>query len=148
MIDYTTIRKDVETYLTENFSECVVVFENLPLPVDNPDELIEIFDETDYSQKSYLGADSQLIEGMISISIKTQRNSGTQRNREIAVILSALLADKVIGCVQFKDAEYKSVVQDTLSVYFLRYLHIGYVVDYGGLQSDCVDFPENDPAEP
>jgi hypothetical protein len=137
MIDYTTIRQDVESYLAGNFTECPIIFENLPMPKNDPDEFIEVFDEIDSTALTSIGASTQLIEGTIVIHIYTQKNTGTQRNREIAVVLSDLLAGKIIGSIQFQEAEYVSVVQDTLSVYFQRNLHIKYVVDYGGISDAC-----------
>jgi len=137
MIDYTTIRADVESFLAENFTECPIIFENLPMPENDPTEFIEVYDDIDYTTLTSMGSDAQMIDGTIIIQINTPRNTGTQRNREIAVTLSGLLAGKEVGSTQFQQAEYISVVQDTLSVYFQRNLHIGYVVDYGGIEKEC-----------
>jgi hypothetical protein len=137
MIDYTTIRSDVESYLAGTFNECFILFENLPMPENEQSELIEVFDDIDFTQLSSIGATTQMIEGTIVIHILTPRNTGTERNRQIAVVLSDLLAGKIIGSIQFKEAEYISVVQDTMSVYFQRNLHISYVVDYGGVEVNC-----------
>ncbi len=136
MIDYTTVRRDTETYLADNFHTVPIAFENVPLAFD-PIELIELFDNIADSSGNSLGSQVQLNSGVLIIAILTQMDTGTQRSRGIASELALLLSNKIIGSINFGNAELKGAKPSKDDVYFAQYLHLSYTFGFGLQDESC-----------
>jgi len=137
MIDYTYVRRTIESYLNDNFTECVIQFENVPLSHDNPSELIALSDSNVDSVQAAMGDQGQICTGLLVVSIYTTLNTGTERSREIADVLSGLLAQQNIEGIAFRDTELKSIPAHPDDVYFLQQLYVSYIWGYGSQIDSC-----------
>lgn len=137
MIDYTSVREDLETYLSNNFTECDIVFQNMQ-PVLEMSEFIVVSDTTVDSSFTSMGSTDQLVTGLVSILIYTPLNTGSGRSRSIASSLATLLSGLQYQSLTFAEPELHSVAIDDKSVYFQQNLQVPYTFAYGDHQiSDC-----------
>jgi hypothetical protein len=124
MKDYTKVREIIETYISTNFTEVEVQFQNLPLSTKSPEEYINVSDDE---------IDAEVWTGLIIISIHTKRNNGTERSRYIAEQLSSLLDNKDLDGIVFNEGVLRSL-EDDESPYFTQQLFIEY---YREGESSC-----------
>lgn len=105
MIDFTEIRRIIETFLQDNFTACPIKQENIPLVPDNPKEWIAVFEKSSFSESTGLGEDSYHLGGVFTFQIFTTLGTGTQRARELAVDLSDLFNSTDISGIAMQTPE-------------------------------------------
>jgi len=105
MIDFTVIRKVVETVIVNNFTECPIKLENSYLATKDIPEWIAVFDKTNYSDTTGMGEETYLLNGIVTVQINTKLNTGTERAKEIAKSLSDLFNSKEIEGIAFHNPE-------------------------------------------
>jgi hypothetical protein len=119
MIDYTKYREIVETYLYDNFTECLIKYQNVALPDASPAEYVDIYDEIVETR-------NDVILGLLVFTIYTPKNIGTERSRQIASALSDLLDKREVGGLSFTTSELKNVPDTKESIYFKQQLVLNY----------------------
>ncbi len=130
MIDYTTVRKNMEQYLKLNFSECDVVYQNKQ-PKENVSEFIILHDTIVDSNFAALGSSVTINQGLLTLVINTPLNTGSERSRKIGSILSSLLSGLEYESITFSEAELHDMPIDNKSVFFQQSLQIPYTFAYG-----------------
>ncbi|MFA5347455.1 MAG: hypothetical protein WC294_04920 [Methanoregula sp.] len=106
MIDYTSFRAAIEKYIHDNFTIVSVVYENTAPPEG---ERIMISEVDSSSEPFEMGSDVRLVNGNIIIDIDTKYGIGTNKAKQIASRLAAILVtDNVLG-VSFGEPEFSSV---------------------------------------
>lgn len=126
LLDFTTTRSSIEDYIDDNFSECLVKFENVPLRVDNPSEYVAVFDKIDTTEGETLQSSSAIVRGSLIIQIFTKRGTGTKRARAIAQAINDLLNGKTIGGIDFMHGNLFGVPEDPKNVYYQHNLVFRY----------------------
>lgn len=90
MIDFTTVRATIETYLDAEVTTVKVVFENTEL--ENVDEEHITIEDNDFkSEWLEFGSDIRKVTSNLMISIFTKRGIGTQKARTIASEIVTLI---------------------------------------------------------
>jgi disulfide oxidoreductase YuzD len=110
MKDYTKVREIIEKYITENYSETIIEYQNVPLINDDPAEYISIYDEQIENDNYYTG--------LLIIRIYTKIGIGTQRSKEIATALSTLIEKKEIEGIIFEDGCLRNVPETANDNYY------------------------------
>ena len=131
LIDFTITRQIVEKFLMDNFTECPIQYENIPLPEDNPKEYIAVFDKVNTNFHDTLQSTSSPCKGVIIIQIFTQLGTGTQRAREIGSLLSSLLGAKSIDSIAFQNGSLFGVPTSPKDVYYQHSINFEYTFIYG-----------------
>ena len=131
LIDFTITRQIIETYLRDNFTECPVQYENVPLSEDDPKEFIAVFDKVNTNSTDTLQATSSPCTGVIIIQIFTKLGTGTQRAREIGSILNALFGDKTISNINIQNGALFGIPTDPKAVYYQHNINFEYNFIYG-----------------
>ncbi len=138
MIDFTTIRRTIETELNDNFSTVPIMFENVGMPDQtDQDEFIAVEDQASFSEGTGLGDTVTHLGGVILIKIYTTRGEGTQRSRVIATELATLLADQQLTDISLQEASLHTAGDVDGSEYFLQVLQIPYSLLYGQNEASC-----------
>lgn len=107
MIDYTTIREKIETEISDNFTECVVKYENVELEDSTVKEYISVFERQSFGEAVSMDETDFHYGGIIIINIFTELGSGTARARTIAQSLSDLLSSQDIDGLQTQEPELR-----------------------------------------
>lgn len=106
MIDYTSFRAAIETYIHGNFTIVPVVYENTPPPEG---ERIMI-SEADTSSESFeIGSSARIVHGNLIMDIDTKYGIGTNKAKQIASKLSEILVTDCIPGVSFGEPEFSSI---------------------------------------
>lgn len=130
MIDYTTVARKVETFLSENFTDCKIQFENVAVKEKHNGSYISITDTIVESELISVGVVK--CDALMLISIHTKLGIGTDESRSIAKSLDTLLANQELDGIQFTESELKSVPITRESTNFIQVLQIPYVFAYNG----------------
>lgn len=132
MLDFTSIRRIVEETFSNNFSACPVKFENTTLPKavgKAPKEYIAIFDNPAYSDSTGMGETTYLNAGIVIIQIFTPINTGTERSRAIAQLISDFLSSQSIEGMEFGTPELHPAPKN--DSWYQQNLNIPYTVVMG-----------------
>ena len=108
MIDYTGVRKSIETLIDTNLSEVLVVFENTAVGPVNV-EHIEVYDETNSAATMEIGGGVRRVHGLLTVAIFTEAGIGTDRAREIASSIDLILRTPDVDDLDFQGSELYSV---------------------------------------
>lgn len=106
MIDYTSFRAAIETYIAGNFTIVPVVYENTIPP---PGERIMISEMDSSSEPFEMGSNVRIVNGNMIIDIDTIYGTGTKQAKTIASRLAAILVTDGILGVSFGEPEFSSV---------------------------------------
>lgn len=102
MLDLTTSRSIVESYLGSNFTTCPIRRENVGLPKKIP-TWISLQDKQNLSESTGMGEESALVRGTLIIGIFHLRGEGTLTHRAIAQELSDLLGGQELEGITFQE---------------------------------------------
>jgi len=106
MIDYTSFRAAIEAYIKTNFTIVAVVYENTKPPEG---ERIMISEADVSSEPFEMGSNTRLVHGSLIIDIDTKYGAGTNKAKQIASRLAAILIPECIVGVSFEEPEFSSV---------------------------------------
>jgi hypothetical protein len=131
MIDYTELRRTIEVFISSNFSDVPVRFENTFLTKED-EEHISILDSGDLTSEPLemgMGAPS-LMSGLLTIEIFTYVGKGTQKARQIASSLDTIFNDSIDG-ITFDERELRSVGVENDAPFYKHVLNVPYKYFYG-----------------
>lgn len=137
VIDYTSVRRLIETFLNDNYSSTVIQYENTYVDVVNVSEYISINDVTSDTYPTDMGGGTITVHGAIVIQIYTELGSGTQRGREIASELTDLFKSESLSGLNLTVPEFNSFGQVEGADYYQHNLTIPYVYAYGATELDA-----------
>jgi len=99
ILDFTEFRRVVENHLSANFTTCPVQYENTQLDKEGLTEWVAVFDKPVFSESTGMGETSALTGGVLIIPIFTPLGTGTERSRQIAEALAAVLGNQELSGV-------------------------------------------------
>lgn len=102
MLDLTTSRSIVESFLGDNFETCPIRYENVGMPKEVA-AWISLNDKQNLSDPTGMGESATVVKGNLIIGIFVQRGSGTAEARSIAKELSDLLGNKELEGIAFQE---------------------------------------------
>lgn len=135
MIDYTSVRRSLETHIADNFSEVPVQYENRR--IDRAKEFIALFDQEADSLVSEIAGGVSMVTGIVIIQIFTELGTGTERSREIASILANITNGLQTDVLSFQSAVLSSIGQVDGIDYYQQNLTIPYTYAYAGNEIQC-----------
>lgn len=107
MLDFTEQRRLIESEISNNFSLCPVLFENVGVPPENDvPAWVSVVDKASFSDQTGFGEPSFLTGGAIILAIFVPKGSGTALARTIAKNLADILASKEIGGISLHQPEF------------------------------------------
>ena len=138
MIDFTTTREIVESFISANFTDCPVKYENVGLDAKDLEKWIAVFDRVSVSEAVEMGEDSPfLMGGVIIIQIFTPIGSGTSGGRTIAQDVSDLISQKEIGGMYFLEPELHMAAPTADATWFQMNLVVPYNTVMGQSANTC-----------
>lgn len=135
MIDYTSVRRSIETYLATNFTAVPIQYENTH--IGEVKEFIALFDQESMSDQSEMGSDVVIVHGGLIIQIFTPLGEGSQRGRELASLLSNMINTLETDVLRFETAVLASIGQVEDADYYQQNLTIPYTYAYAGDEITC-----------
>lgn len=136
MIDYTVVRREIESYIDANFNTVPMKFENTLLAsIDTEHITVE---DGDLSRNRLDVSDPIVsqVEGTLIIGIFTQVGIGTERGREIASELDSLLVN-YNSDIALSGSLLVSAGNVAESNLFRHNLSVPYTYVYGQTESNC-----------
>ncbi|RLI52832.1 MAG: hypothetical protein DRP09_17140 [Candidatus Thorarchaeota archaeon] len=134
LIDFTSIRQTIETYLGDNFTTVPIKYENVGA-FEDVEEYIALRDKATFATSMGMAETQQHTGGVVLIDIFTARGIGTQRSRTIATEIANLIANQVVDVMNFGEASLHTGIE--LEGYFQQVLQVPYSVIIGGDDASC-----------
>ena len=134
MLDYTEFRRLVENQLNTYYSTTAIQLENTVLDKDGLTEWVAVFDKPTFAESTGMGESSYLIGGILVIPIFTPIGSGTERSRQIAESLVAVIGDTTLGGIILGTPELHSAPNN--ESWYQQNLQVPYVAVMGQ-ESQC-----------
>lgn len=101
-MSHTDLRTRIESYISNNWSDTDVEFENVPFDVSKHNEYISVYLREGQSEQFSLGTTgSYTTPGAIIISVFVKKDTGTARCRQIADAVSDMFRGLKLGSIVF-----------------------------------------------
>lgn len=135
MIDYTELRGLVEGYIGKEFRTLPVIYENTFTGPE--EEHVEISLDDVSGSTEAIGSSKYFVTGLLIVEIYTKKGNGTQKAREVASELSALIYPDCIPGVYFEEKIFNSVGPIAETNLYKHILTVSYSYLYGDQTTIC-----------
>jgi len=129
ILDFTEFRRVVENHLNANYSTTAIQYENTGLDKEGLTEWVAVFDKPTFAESTGMGETSALTGGVLILPIFTPVGTGTERSRQIAEALAAVLGDTDLGGVSLGTPELHGAPKN--ESWYQQNLQVPYVAVMG-----------------
>jgi len=137
MIDFTTVRRLVETFLVDNFTTVPIQLENEHINVENITEFIALTDIGVDTEDMGSGTNVLRVDSNLVIQIYTELGEGVQRSRAIASELVTLLSTFSFDALTFTTPQFDTFGQVKDTDYYQQNLTFPYTYFFGDGETIC-----------